>query len=141
MSIGVAGSETSLGRGEMGLSSRPICMIVEDQALIGLALEAFLGEVGFGDCETLPSGAMALDWLATNTPSIAILDYSLKDGPCTRLVRTLQERDIPFVIYSGQKRTVAPPDLQQVPWLNKPCDRSALVAALARVAPALTTCL
>jgi DNA-binding response OmpR family regulator len=116
-------------------------MIVEDQALIGLALEAYLEEMGFGDCETLPSGAVALDWLATNTPSIAILDYSLKDGPCTRLVRTLQERDIPFVIYSGHKQTIAPPELQQVPWLNKPCDRPALLAALTRVAPALTTCL
>jgi DNA-binding NtrC family response regulator len=116
-------------------------MIVEDQALIGLALEAYLEEMGFGDCETLPSGAAALDWLATNRPSIAILDYSLRDGPCTRLVRALQERDIPFVIYSGHKRTVAPPDLQHVPWLNKPCDRPALLAALTRVAPALTTCL
>jgi DNA-binding response OmpR family regulator len=112
-------------------------LIVEDQALIGLALEAYLEEMGFCDCETLPSGGEALDWLATHTPTIAILDYSLKDGPCITLIRTLQERGIPFVIYSGHKRCVAP-EFRNVPWITKPCDREVLLAALTRAALALT---
>ncbi len=135
MSLGTAQAETSSGLGAGNLSSPPTCMIVEDQALIGLSLEAYLEEIGFGGCETFASGAEALEWLATNTPTVAILDYSLKDGPCTCLVRTLQERGIPFVIYSGHRRTVAPPELQNVPWLTKPCDRAALLAALIHAAP------
>jgi DNA-binding response OmpR family regulator len=79
----------------------------EDQALISLSLEAYVEETGFGGCETFPSDAGALGWLATNTPTVAILDYSLKDGPCTSLVRALQECGVPFVIYSGHRRTVA----------------------------------
>ena len=54
----------------------PICLIVADQALIGLSLEAYLEEVGFGSCEALPTAAEALAWLAMNSPTVAILDYT-----------------------------------------------------------------
>ncbi len=118
-------------------SARPSCMIVEDQALIGLSLEAFLEEIGFGTCETFPSAKEALEWITANTPTVAILDYSLRDGPCIPLAHSLRERGIPFVIYSGHKRDVAPPELQEVPWLSKPCDREALLAALIQTSPAL----
>jgi DNA-binding NtrC family response regulator len=101
-------------------------------------LEAYLEELGLDAREPLASAAEALEWLATNTPAIAILDYALKDGPCTVLIRTLAERAIPFVIDSGHKRSVAPPELQHVPWINKPCDREVLLAALTRAAPALS---
>ena len=119
-------------------SSQPTCMIVEDQALIGLSLEAYLEEIGFGRCETFASSAEASEWLGSHTPTVAILDFSLRDGPCTTLARSLRERGVPFVIYSGHRRDTAPPELRDVPWLSKPCDRPALLAALTRVAPALT---
>jgi DNA-binding NtrC family response regulator len=113
------------------------CLIVEDQALLGLSLEAYLAEMGLDICGPLASAAEALGWLATNRPAVAILDHALKDGRCTTLVRTLEERGIPFVIYSGHRRSIAPPELQHVPWINKPCDREVLLAALIRAAPAL----
>jgi DNA-binding response OmpR family regulator len=137
MGSGVARTETSLDHGAMGLSLQPSCMIVEDQALIGLALEAYLKEVGFRYCETFPSSTEALGWLASHTPTVAVLDFSLRDGPCTRLVAVLRERGIPCVIYSGQTRDVAQPELWDIPWLSKPCDRAALLATLRRAAPAL----
>jgi len=136
MSLDVIGPEVSMSHGSEGVS-RPTCLIVEDQALIGLALEAYVEEAGFGACETFPSAGEALQWLATDTPQVAILDYALKDGPCTTLVRALRELGVPFLIYSGHQRSVAPPKLQHVPWINKPCDREALLAALTRAAPAL----
>ncbi len=136
MSLSVVGSQIVLGHGEVGLSSRPTCMIVEDQALIGLSLEAYLEETGFDVGEPFSSASEALAWLATHTPTIAILDYSLKDGPCTMLMRTLQGRGIPFVVYSGHRRCAAP-ELQSVPWITKPCDREVLLAALRSAAPAL----
>jgi DNA-binding response OmpR family regulator len=114
-------------------------MIVEDQTLIGFSLEAYLEEAGFGMCEVFPSAAEARAWLATHTPTVAVLDYTLQDGPCTTLTGVLAERGIPFVIYSGRKRSVASRELQNVPWISKPCDREVLLAALTRVAPALST--
>ncbi len=137
MSMSILGPETPLGHAEAKLHVQPTCLIVEDQALIGLALEAYLEEAGFGECEMVPSAAAAMEWLSAHTPSAAILDYSLKDGPCIRLARALRQRGIPFLIYSGHRRTIAPPDLQDVPWLTKPCDRPALLAALIHAVPQL----
>jgi hypothetical protein len=36
-----------------------------------------------------------------------------------------------------RKRSVASREIQNVPWISKPCDREVLLAALTRVAPAL----
>ncbi len=130
MSMGLVESMTSSGRGMGSPLSAPTCMIVEDQALIALSLEAYLEDMGIDVCEPLSSGTQALAWLASHTPSVAILDYTLKDGPCLRLIRALQGRGIPFLIYSGHKRDVAPVKLRNVPWLTKPCDRAAILAAL-----------
>jgi DNA-binding NarL/FixJ family response regulator len=55
-----------------------------------------------------------MEWLSTHTADVVILDYSLKDGPCTRLARALREHGIPFVVYSGHQRTIAP-------WSFKAC--------------------
>jgi DNA-binding NtrC family response regulator len=112
-------------------------MIVEDQTLIGLSLEAYMEEMGFRACPVFPSAAEALAWLATNAPTVAVLDYSLRDGPCTTLTGVLAQRSIPFIIYSGCKRSFARRELQSVPWISKPCDREALLAALTRAAPAI----
>jgi hypothetical protein len=45
MSLDVVGSEVLMSHGGEGVS-RPTCLIVEDQALIGLALEAYVEEAG-----------------------------------------------------------------------------------------------
>ena len=134
MSFEFTGVRTSLGRGGGDACVPNTCLIVEDQALIGLALEAYLEEMGFEVHEPLSSAAAALEWLSGNTPTVAIVDYSLRDGSCLKLVRVLRDRDIPFVIYSGHERSIAPPEFQQVPWINKPCDREVLLAALTRAA-------
>jgi DNA-binding response OmpR family regulator len=138
MALDVVRSEVSLVPSSVS-QSQPICMIVEDQVLVGFSLEAYLEEAGFGTCEVFPSGAEARAWLATHTPTVAVLDFTLQDGPCTTLTGVLTERDIPFIIYSGRKRSVAPRELQHVPWISKPCDREVLLAAITRVAPALST--
>ncbi len=138
MSLDGVGSEASLADGGM-IQFLPTCMIVEDQTLIGLSLEGYLEETGFRACPVFPSAAEALAWLTTNAPTVAVLDYALKDGPCTTLTGVLAQRSIPFIIYSGHKRSAARRELQNVPWISKPCDREALLAALMRVAPALST--
>ena len=138
MALDVVRSEVSLVPSSVS-QSQPICMIVEDQVLVGFSLEAYLEEAGFGTREVFPSAAEALAWLATHTPTVAVLDYTLQDGPCTTLTCVLAEWGIPFVIYSGRKRSVAPRELQNMPWISKPCDREVLLAALTRVVPALST--
>src|SRR5215216_1061207 len=51
----------------------PCCMIVEDQTLIGMALEAYQEDAGFSVAGPFPSCADALQWLEHNTPQVAVL--------------------------------------------------------------------
>ena len=119
-------------------ASRPCCLIVEDEALLGLALEDDLEEAGIVVAGPLASCAEVLAWIDHATPALAVLDYKLRDGSCIELARTLLQRGVPVIIHSGWPRGLdTPPELRHVPWLEKPLDRNALLAAVARVAPSL----
>jgi DNA-binding response OmpR family regulator len=116
------------------------CIIVEDEALIAMALEASLEEAGFEVVGLFGTKAGVLHWLEANTPEIALLDVKLKDGTCLELARLLKQRGVPFAIYSGLPLAHdCPPELQDVPWLEKPVSRDALTATLAQLAT--TACL
>jgi DNA-binding response OmpR family regulator len=111
------------------------CMLVEDQTLIAMALEASLEDAGFTVAGSFASGAQALDWLKVETPELAVLDVMLRDGTCLQLARELKRRRIPFAIYSGLRPEVdVPPELQGVPWLEKPIRREDLARTLERLA-------
>jgi two-component SAPR family response regulator len=112
----------------------PRCMIVEDQALIGMSLEASLEEAGFVVEGPFMSNAQALSWLENDAPDIALLDVMIKDGTSVEIARALNSRGIPFVIYSGlPPNSLAPPELQNVLWLEKPVSRETLTDALERL--------
>jgi DNA-binding NtrC family response regulator len=113
----------------------PLCLLIEDQALIGMALEATLEDAGFRVAGPFTSNAQALAWLDQNTPDLALLDVLLRDGPCTSLVRALRRRNIPFAIYSGLKPGSLPPELEGTRWLEKPVSRMALTSVLREIAP------
>ena len=113
----------------------PLCLLIEDQALIGMALEATLEDAGFRVAGPFMSNAEALAWLDQHTPDLALLDVLLKDGPCTSLVRALRRRNIPFAIYSGLRPGSRPPDLVATRWLEKPASREDLTSVLREIAP------
>ncbi len=107
------------------------CMIVEDQALIGLSLEASLEDAGFAVEGPFMSNAQALHWLENDTPDIALLDIMIKDGTSVEIARALRSRGVPFAIYSGLPPSAqGPSELQNVPWLEKPVSRETLMAVL-----------
>jgi DNA-binding response OmpR family regulator len=111
-------------------SAQPRLLIVEDQALIAMSVEAYLEDVGF-EVQTVTSLAQAQAWLKDNTPEFVILDFMLRDGPATEFARELRECGIPFIVYSGYARHLGVPfELQQVPWLEKPTPREELMKAL-----------
>jgi ActR/RegA family two-component response regulator len=86
-------------------SVQPYCVIIEDQALIAMSLEAYFEDVGFA-VHTLTSIAQAQAWLKDNTPELAILDFMLRDGPATQLAasfivaafRSSSTRDTPGIL-------------------------------------------
>jgi DNA-binding NtrC family response regulator len=106
------------------------CLIIEDQALIAMSVEAYLEDVGFA-VQTATSITQGREWLKDNTPEFVILDFMLKDGPATELAGELHRRGIPFIVYSGYSRHLGvPSELQEVPWLEKPTRREDLLNAL-----------
>ena len=112
----------------------PCCMIVEDQVLIGMALEAYLEDAGFCIAGPFLSCADALRWLEHHTPQVAVLDVLLKDGTSLLVAQELKERNTPFAIYSGLPFTPGlPAELQGVPWLEKPAPREQLTEAMVRL--------
>jgi len=114
--------------------AQPCCMIVEDQALIGMSLEASLEEAGFDVAGPFMSNAQALKWLETAAPHLAVLDVMLKDGTSLLIARELKRRGVPFAVYSGLPPDAnRPPELQGVPWLEKPARRETLLAILEKL--------
>jgi CheY-like chemotaxis protein len=106
-------------------------MIVEDQMLIGLALEAYLEESGFSIEGPFPTNEKALRSLDTGTPDLALLDVMLADGPCLRVARELKRRGVLFAVYSAlPPGDGTPPELLGVPWLEKPVKREVVAKTL-----------
>ncbi|KAB0266213.1 response regulator [Microvirga brassicacearum] len=117
-----------------GTSAAPCCLIVEDQVLIGMSVEAYLEEIGYEVVGPLTSSKAALDWLEENTPDFAILDYALADGSCSNLAAVLKARHVPFVIYSGHPRSLDEGlEMQDVPWIEKPAARMEIIKAIERL--------
>ncbi|WP_052955022.1 response regulator [Microvirga vignae] len=109
-------------------------MIVEDQALIGMSLEAYLEDAGFAIAGPFLTCADALQWLEHNTPQVAVLDMSLRDGTALPIAHALKERNTPFAVYSGLPFTAGlPAELQGVPWLEKPVPREELTQVITRL--------
>jgi DNA-binding response OmpR family regulator len=117
------------------MSDRPRCLIVEDQALIGMSLEASLEEAGFDVIGPFGRKAQALSLLDAETPDLALLDIMLPDGSSVELARELKRRGVPFAIYSGLKPETDTPEFQDVIWLEKPVSRRALTDALSQLVP------
>jgi DNA-binding response OmpR family regulator len=107
-------------------------MIVEDEALIALHLEDAFQDEGYEVVGSFSTCADALACLATTPPDLAIVDATLKDGPCLELAQELRRRNVPFLIYSGTDALAEqPPELDGIVWVEKPAPASSVARAAA----------
>jgi DNA-binding response OmpR family regulator len=74
--------------------------------------------------------AAAEHWLQSNTPSVALLDVQLKDGPCSGVATLLRNKGVPFVVCSGSGKGDADLNFHDGIWLPKPCIPEDLITAL-----------
>lgn len=84
----------------MSLSS-PI-LIIEDDAVCSELMGATLALEGL-PCRCFSSGREALEWIADNTPSMILLDYSLPDMTGALFIEQMRDmgRKIPFIMVTG----------------------------------------
>lgn len=107
-------------------------MIVEDEFLIAMDLEATLlrhDAVVIGPVATVME---ALRLLETERPDLALLDVHLKDGLVTPVAEALRRRNIPYVIASAYSDSdfAGRDALANVPSIGKPAREKDLVTAL-----------
>jgi DNA-binding response OmpR family regulator len=111
-------------------NDRALVLLLEDEALIALNLQDDLQDAGFEVAGPFVTCTAALEWLGTETPNTAILDATLKDGPCREVALELSRREVPFLIYSGHhedRELLA--EFHHVTWIEKPVPSAVLVQA------------
>ncbi|MBX9457299.1 MAG: response regulator [Rhizobium sp.] len=109
-------------------------LIVENEPLIAMDLEAMLASAGFHGVTHVVSCEAAMLWLEQSSPRLAILDLQVADGTTTPVAESLRDARTPFVIYSGHSREDAARAgvFDHAVWLPKPCTEGDLVAAVHR---------
>jgi DNA-binding response OmpR family regulator len=114
----------------MSPNSKPLVLLLEDEALIALNLQDEMQDAGYDVAGPFNTCSAALEWLRTAKPDLAILDATLKDGPCREIAVELSRRDVPFLIYSGhQEDHQLLSEFQHITWIEKPVSSEALVQA------------
>src|SRR3712207_509670 len=109
-------------------TSKPLVLILEDEALIALNLQDELQDAGYEVASPFTACSAALEWLQTATPDMAILDATLNDGSCHSVAVELSRRGVPFLIYSGhQEDQQLLAELQHITWIEKPVPSEVLV--------------
>ena len=75
-------------------------------------------------------------WLTDHHPQLAIVDLTLRDGAPTKAVQQMVQRNIPFIVHSGEMDRSAMPDLAfgAGTWLGKPSPSNELIATARKLA-------
>jgi DNA-binding response OmpR family regulator len=111
-------------------NSRQLVLVLEDEALIALNVQDELQDAGYEVAGPFSTCSAALEWLQTTTPDMAILDATLKDGPCREVALELSRREVPFLIYSGyQEDRQLLSEFDHITWIEKPVPSEVLVQA------------
>ncbi len=115
------------------LTGRKVLVVEDDYYIAGDTAAALRGagaEV-LGPC---PSEDATLDLLETRTPSHAVLDLNLGGGgPRFEIARVLSKRGVPFLFMTGYDPDKIPPELEDVPRLQKPVTFRTIVEAVAQL--------
>jgi DNA-binding response OmpR family regulator len=105
-------------------------LLVEDDALIALALEATLADAGCRIVGPFPSVAAALRAIAQEPVDCALLDVNLGGEMTFPVADALTAADVPFVWLTGHTPEIVPARHRRRAVLGKPYLNATLVAAL-----------
>jgi DNA-binding response OmpR family regulator len=108
-------------------------LLVEDEPLLAMDVEAILRGVGFDVAGPATTTAEAFRLILADTPDAALLDLNLGTEMVFPLLDHLDEKKIPFLILSGHSQQMVPPRHRRRPFLQKPCDPAVLLRAVRQV--------
>ncbi len=106
-------------------------LIVEDEMLVAVNLEATIADLGYQPVGIAPDRATALS-LAEASPDIALVDLNLRDGPTgPEIGQELSRKGISVLYVTANPRMLGPGVPGTLGVMSKPVDEDAISAALA----------
>src|SRR5688572_1530526 len=119
---------------EGGVTHGLVVLVVEDEFLIAMDLEAMLKEHGWHLLGPAATVAEALALLEDGKmPDVALLDVNLRGETVAPVAEVLRERGVPIVLASAYNHAASMADvLAGAPNVGKPAQERHLLAALKR---------
>jgi DNA-binding NarL/FixJ family response regulator len=108
-------------------------LLMEDNALVAMDVEASLRDFGCEVIGPFDSAAGAIAAVKTEKPQVAVLDINLNGHPSFELADALALAEVPFVFLSGHSRLFLPTRHRERPFVAKPYLARILRAALAEL--------
>ena len=106
-------------------------LIVEDETLFALELEAIVTEAGGSVLGPAATVSEALLLLRQETPAVALLDVQLLNGMITPVAEMLRALEVPFILVTGYTGPeLQKPALVGAPRISKPVERHRMLKAL-----------
>ena len=115
---------------------RKTLLIVEDEALVALDIEATLRTAGYAVAGIATTVAQGLAMLEATDIDGAILDANLFGDSVAPVAEWLRAHGVPFVVVSGYSRGQLEPSMRDAPLLSKPISYDDLLTAVGRLVAA-----
>ena len=114
----------------MDRASECCILVIEDEALVAMDLEAILRDAGCRIVGPVTSMADALRAIDEVKPDAAVLDLKLGNELALPVADALETARVPFIIITGHARDIVPDRHRHRPYLAKPYTSDALLAVL-----------
>jgi PAS domain S-box-containing protein len=116
-----------------GVPSSKRILVVEDEALIGMLTCDMVEEIGYSILGPFSTVAEASDAVANHAFEAALLDVNLNGQQAYPLAEKLSARGLPFFFVTGYAQDSVDSRFANVPIVQKPIAKEALVGALRAV--------
>jgi DNA-binding NtrC family response regulator len=113
----------------MSTPGQPTILVVEDEFLVALDIEATFLDASWNVVGPVPDIRQALDALQKHTPDAVCLDMNLNGVPTSGLAAELRKLGIPFVVLTGYGNVVDAA-YQGAPIVHKPFMAEELLSAV-----------
>ncbi len=108
-------------------------LVVEDEALIAIDLEAVLEDAGYRVLGPVNSAATALALLERELPELALLDVNLGGSNVFGVANAVAARNVPIIFLTGHTAHRLPENHRHRPLVAKPYLPSVLLKEVERV--------
>jgi len=104
----------------MNSAEKAMVLVVEDEALIAMGLQALLEEAGYRVLGPANSSSAALALLDSDEPDVALLDVNLGRSDVFGVANVLAERKTQVIFLTGHTAQKLPPAHRHLPLVAKP---------------------